>query len=296
MDIRVSSGTASYLGLKKIKCMERPTTAYVLIPGAPCRGKCVYCPQSSTDGKWLSRISWPSFGLNELTEHIKGSDLQRVCIQSPDVDGYEDRIRDAVSLLEETKKPVSVSAPPLPKNILRELRKGPVDRIGVGIDAVTDDLRRKTKKGYAPMIFWNYLGDALDVYGKGHVTAHMIAGMGEDLEQLAHAAYRASKNGAVVSLFSYVSKGKEVDLRYYRQAQLLTHLIEIGYGPYEALSLTHYPTDIREHVEEGTPFRTKGCPGCNRPYYTTRPGKEHRNYPREPTWEEIQKIASDLRY
>ncbi len=295
MEIRVSSGTASYLGLLDSKCMEYPTTAYLLIPGAPCRGGCVYCPQSSTDGKWLSRVSWPYFDIDEIIEPIKDSDLKRICIQSPDVEGYEDKIIEIASSLESTGKPISVSAPPLSKEVLQQLRDGSVDHVGIGIDAATDELRAKTKRNYPPMVFWDYLGDALEIYGKKQVTAHIIVGIGEDLEQLSHAVYRASKSGANVSLFSYVSKGKETDLIYYRRAQLLTHLIEEGRNPNEALAfLTDGRKYVEEHLANGEPFQTRGCPGCNRPYYTTRPGKEHRNYPRKPTWDEIQKIMMDL--
>ncbi len=295
MEIRVSSGTTSYLGLNDSKCMEYPSTAYLLLPGAPCRGGCIYCPQSSTHGRWLSRVSWPSFDIDDMIDPIKESDLKRICIQSPDVEGYDDRTLEVVSALETTGKPISVSAPPLSKEVLQKLQDGPVDYVGIGIDAVTNELRAKTKRNYSPIVFWEYLGDAIEVYGLNHVTAHMIVGMGENLEQLAHAVYRASKSGARVSLFSYVSKGNEPDLSYYRKAQLLTHLIEEGRNPNDAISfMANGKKYIEEHFENGEPFRTRGCPGCNRPYYTTRPGKEHRNYPRQPTWEEMQKIMKDL--
>ncbi len=297
MDIRVSSGTASHLELIKSRSLEPPTTAYLLIPGAPCRGGCVYCPQASSDGKWLSRVSWPSFRMDDILNPLEKSDLQRICIQSPDVDGYEEKVIHAVRTLETTGKPVSVSAPPLPEDVLKELKTCSVDRMGVGIDGVTDELRSRTKRGYDPMIFWDYLGDTIQVFGEGRVTAHMIVGLGEELEHVGHAVHRASRIGANVSLFPYMFGKKEVDIRYYRKAQLLSYLIARGHGVHEAISLTHsYPHEVREYVESGEPFRTAGCPGCNRPYYTTRPGKEHRNYPREPTWDEIRRIEADLRY
>lgn len=295
MELRVSSGTLSYLGLSNSRCMEDPTTAYLLLPGGPCRGGCVYCPQASGDERWLSRVSWPLMELEEILEPLRHSDLQRICLQSPDVEGFEDRILEAVDILEPAQKPVSISAPPLSTRTLDMLRDGPVDNIGVGIDAVTDELRASTKKNYSPEVFWHYLGNALDIYGPEHVTAHFIVGMGEGLEEVAHAVYRAAKNGARVSLFSYVSKGEEPDIAYYRQAQLLAHLVEEGHDPFDAISIIKEGDGIEQIIEDGSVFQTQGCPGCNRPYYTTRPGREHRNYPRKPTWEEIQKITKDLK-
>ncbi len=36
-------------------------------------------------------------------------------------------------------------------------------------------------------------------------------------------------------------------------------------------------------IECGVPFRTSGCPDCNRPYYNERPGGVMYNYPRPLT-------------
>lgn len=311
MDLRVSIGTAIYTGLKDGRLSEAPTTAYLMIPGGVCRGGCTYCPQSSGDSRWLSRVSWPIFDIEDIKESIIRSDVRRVCLQSPDIPGYEKKIKKVVSELEKIGKPISISAPPLTDESLQDI-KGPVDHIGVGIDGATDEIRRKTKPNYDPKIFWDYLGRALDIYGKNRVIAHVIAGMGEDLEELGFAVNRAIGAGAKVSLFPFqtLEKGKKnerddeldadrrlksnVSVRYYRKAQLMTYLLEIGEGLNDALEKLDEPACLLDTIKKGDIFKTQGCPGCNRPYYTSRPGEMHKNFPRSPTPDEIDSIIDQL--
>jgi len=292
--IRVSYGTAMKLGLKEGDTDEEPTTAYVMIPGKKCRGGCTFCPQARGDPKWLSRVSWPLFELEEVKDKLEVSDLSRICIQSPDIPEYESRLKSAASKLNDTEKPISLSTPPLDEKTLKEL-EGTVDRIGVGIDAATDSLRKKKKSNYEPIVFWNYLGKAVDIYGEDKVTAHMIVGLGESLDELAAAVKRALYAGARVSLFSYRSEEKKTDIRYYRRAQLITALLDLDKGVEEALDMTlKEPEKALDEIDVEKVFQTRGCPGCNRPYYTTSPGKEHRNFPRKPTRKEIEEIRKKL--
>ncbi|MBS3816084.1 MAG: hypothetical protein KGY76_00790 [Candidatus Thermoplasmatota archaeon] len=295
-EIRVSYGTALVSDLKQGSSEEVPTTAYMMVPGdgKRCRGGCKFCPQARGDSKWLSRVSWPLFDMGEVKENIERSDLSRICIQSPDVPGYEKKLRQVVTGFEDSGKPISISSPPLEEKTLQEL-KGPVDRIGVGIDAATDPLRGQVKPNYDPLIFWNYLGKAVDIYGEGNVTAHLIVGLGEDLAQVGSAVKRSLEAGAEVSLFPYRSKEEEVDLKYYRKAQLLTGLLEKDMDISKAINLTsNNAEEAFNMIDEKDIFQTRGCPGCNRPYYTSSPGKEHKNIPRVPTEVELNRIKKEL--
>lgn len=294
MDIRVSSGTAIYLSLQKGQILEEPTTAYVLIPGKKCRGACIYCPQGKGDSRWLSRVSWPLFELDEFVDKVKTSDMERICLQSPDIEGFEKKIIETINKLKDGDKPISVSSPPLTEETLNKI-KGPVTHIGVGIDAVTNDIRKKTKPNYPPLIFWDYLCRAIDIFGRENVTAHMIVGLGEDLEQLGTTVQRAFKIGAEVSLFPLFLKDHQVDIKYYRKAQLLTYLLRNGNSLVDSLEIIGDRIhECLEDIEEGDVFRTRGCPGCNRPFYTSKPGREHRNFPRELTNDEILQIKEEL--
>ena len=40
---------------------------------------------------------------------------------------------------------------------------------------------------------------------------------------------------------------------------------------------------LRDIIEDTNAFLTSGCPGCNRPYYTSRPSGPIYNYPRKLT-------------
>ncbi len=294
MNLRLSVGTAMYLGLTTGGAMEAPTTAYLMIPGGVCRGGCTFCPQARGDSRWLSRVTWPEFHTRDIIEPLKDSDLQRICLQVSDVPDYEESVVRAVSVLWETGKPISVSAPPLSDDTLEKL-DGMIDRIGIGIDGATDDIRANVKKNYDPLVFWEYLGRAAKLLGPHRVTAHFIVGMGESLPQLTLGVYRAVNAGANVSLFSYMSKEHIPDIRYYRQAQMASHLLSNGRTPTEIIEvLMEHPEELGEMIADGEMFRTRGCPGCNRPYYTTRPGEEHRNFPRPLTRVELDKIIEDL--
>ncbi len=294
MDIRVSAGTEISLGMKNAKASEQNTTAYLMIPGGICRGGCSYCPQAKGQNGWLSRIRWPLHDIEYIIEPLKNSNLERICLQCPDIEGYEEKIVKTVEQLAKADKPLSVSAPIIKKEVMKDIMCY-VDHIGVGIDAVTDDIRKRTKVKYDPLVFWSYLGDALDVFGSDHVTAHFIIGMGENLKEVAYAVYRAHHAGARVSLFSYLKGDESPDISYFRQAQLLTYLIVNGEDPLDAVDTVLFePEKAIRHIENGAPFITMGCPGCNRPYYTTRPGQEHRNYPRPPSPEELDSIKREL--
>jgi len=295
MQIRVSYGTALELGLKKGEIEEKPTTAYLMLPGeGKCRGGCSFCPQSDGRSKWLSRVSWPLFELDSVKKKLCESDVKRICLQSPDFPNYEEKIIKVVNELDSLEKPISLSAPPLEKETLKSI-KNSVERIGIGIDAATDTLRSKMKPSYQPMIFWDYLAQAVEIFGKGKATAHIIVGLGEDFEELATAVKKSIEAGAEVSLFPFKDGKKEAELSYYRRAQLITSIIDNGMDTKNALRiLSEQPQKALEMVDEERVFQTRGCPGCNRPYYTSSPGDEHKNFPRKPNLEEIEKIRRDI--
>ncbi len=294
MNIRASYGTALELGLEEGETDESPTTAYLMIPGERCRGGCSFCPQAKGRSKWLSRVSWPIYDISEVVDGLKDSDLSRICLQSPDVPEYQDKLVSITERLKGIDKPISVSSPPLNDGTLESLEET-VDRIGIGIDAATDKLREEMKPSYDPRVFWEYLGKAVDHFGEDKVTAHLIVDLGEDLGELATTIKKALKVGADISLFPYKEKEEKADLTYYRKAQLVTGLIEDGLSIEKTLHLiSEDPEAALDRIDEEIIFQTKGCPGCNRPYYTSSPGEEHRNFPREPSQKELKKIKSDL--
>ena len=51
---------------------------------------------------------------------------------------------------------------------------------------------------------------------------------------------------------------------------------------------------LEKIIETGNPFRTSGCPDCNRPYYNEKPSGPIYNYPYNITKEGIEKIKKQL--
>jgi biotin synthase len=59
---------------------------------------------------------------------------------------------------------------------------------------------------------------------------------------------------------------------------------------------------IDECINGGTPFMTNGCPdrsgkvACNRPFGGYRPGEEFRDYPFQPTSDDVEVIRAQARF
>ncbi len=101
--------------------------------------------------------------------------------------------------------------------------------------------------------------------------------------------------GSDVSLVAFTPiKGTLLESRqppkmsYYRFAQLVTYLLMKGYNPTDFLIFKGGKPYIRKDflikefgdVRNLFPaFLTRGCPYCNRPYYTEAPGREPYNFP-----------------
>ena len=64
------------------------------------------------------------------------------------------------------------------------MAKAGVDRLGIALDAATEALFKKVKgKDAGGSYSWenqfNMLSEALEVFGKGNVSTHVIVGLGE---------------------------------------------------------------------------------------------------------------------
>ena len=53
--------------------------------------------------------------------------------------------------------------------------------------------------------------------------------------------------------------------------------------------------ELRSLINEEIPFLTAGCPDCNRPNYTYRPGEEASGFPRSLTFEEKEMVYNELK-
>ena len=164
--IRLSIGTAALLGLAQCKMDATPTTAYTMTyTQSRCHANCAFCAQardSGTNADKLSRVTWPSFSLNQVlttfTEDNFKPSFNRICIQTL---YYPSLINDLTYLVTQFKKclpsiPISIALPPLTSTQLQTLYHQGVNRVAISLDAVTPDIFEQIKgEGVKGPFTWN---------------------------------------------------------------------------------------------------------------------------------------------
>ncbi len=324
--IRVSIGSAIVLELLAGKLDAEPTTAYLMtFRSGKCTANCGFCPQaraSKGNTELLSRVTWPSFPtpnvLTELAAKAKSRKIKRVCIQALN---YPDVFRHIETLVQEIKKhssiPISVSCQPLNKNNIQRLAKAGVDRIGIALDAATEDLFKKVKgSGTSSLYTWDnqfrQLKEAIEIFGRNNVSTHIIVGLGETEKEVAEVIQRCVDLSVLPALFAFtpvrgtaLEHGLPPKLEVYRRVQLARYLIVYGKARFEGMQfdvegrIVDFGVSneaLNELVESGLPFRTSGCPDCNRPFYNEKPSGPLYNYPKHPSQKEIEEIKKQLLY
>ncbi len=309
--IRVSLGTLEVLGLAP-KVSKYPVgVAYLLMEAERCWGTCKYCPLSRVSRSpkgMLSRVFWPSRPTMEVLDALKRSPIRRVCLQTVIKKGY---FEEALALTEAFKsvgKEVSVSIMPLPRSELERLAKAGADYIGVGVDAASERVAAEVGRPGPWLAYWAFIADITEVLGEGRAIAHIIVGLGETFEELVAALLKVRELGGRTSLFAYTPvRGTPLaevrgppPISYYRLAQVTAHLIEEGHHPDEFLFLDERGWGIREEfVTEDVVAKavlTRGCPGCNRPFYNERPGQEPFNFPAASAVKEyLNRLVEEVR-
>jgi len=321
--LRVSLGSAVVLGLVQGRLDAEPTTVYLLTyRRGKCFANCGFCPQARGSGgrvDMLSRVTWPPFPMlaviTRVGEAFKEGKIRRVCIQALN---YPTVFEDLLSLLERIRPqgnvPISVCCQPVDRARMETLREAGIDRIGIPLDAATESLfdRVKGRSAGGPYVWEDQLRvlrDAVQVFGRGSVTTHLIVGLGESEKEMVQRLQWCVDAGIYPSLFSFTPiKGTALEglsqpsLRQYRRIQMARHLIVHQGARYEDMKFDEdrladfgvSEDELKQIVRTGVPFLTSGCPGCNRPYYNERPGGPLYNFPRQPLPEEILEIEEEM--
>lgn len=318
--VRVSVGTAAILGLVHCKCRDRPTTAYFMTyTQGKCIANCGFCPQARTSNanpNMLSRVIWPVFSTKQVLESLKTrGNVKRVCIQALN---YPQVFEDLLSLISQIRDeviPVTVSIQPLKSNQITEMRDSGIERIGIPIDAATPKIFEEIKgKGIGGPYEWRKhiqtLDDAVRIFGKRRVSTHLIVGLGETEEEAIKFLQTIVNRDVIPALFAFTPiRGTKLHNRpqpsidSYRRIQVGSYLIVNNLSTYKKMhfdsegKLCNFglsPEQIEKNVERGKPFLTSGCPDCNRPYYNERPKGTPYNYPRPPSFGEIEIIKQEL--
>ncbi len=312
--IKLSVGTADVLGLKKLTTDAPPTTAY-LLAGDKCQQDCAFCPQArSSSGRadMLSRVIWPSFPKEEVSQKLCTAydtrTLKRACFQ---VVNKRDALEETRHLLKGIKKdsdiPVCVSCNlAKPEDALKLMDLG-VDRVGIALDAACERVYADAKGGS-----WQkklrLIEEAAEL-APGRISTHLIVGLGETEEEMASIMSHLITLGVTIGLFAFTPvKGtrfenrKQPAIAHYRRIQMAQYLLEqkitdLEDFTFEGGILTDFglpQEQVQSLARTGIPFRTTGCPDCNRPYYNEKPGGTIYNYPRSLTTEEISLVLNQL--
>jgi len=322
--VRVSVGSAIVLGLMHGKLDALPTTIYLLTYRAgKCSANCGFCPQareSKSRADMLSRVTWPTFPTRQVLQKIKNAAerkaIKRICIQALN---YPTVFNIVLSLVEEIRSvanlPLSVSCQPFGEDEMKTLAHIGVERIGIPLDAATEDIFDKIKgKSVKGPYIWakqqEALKKAVKIFGKDKVSTHLIVGLGETEEEMVKMIQWCADNDIYPSLFSFtpvagtaLESGSQPLLDCYRRVQVAHYLIANGKMRYENMTFNNSgclidfgvsKDELLNAIRGGNPFLTSGCPDCNRPYYNERPGGPLYNFPRMPMSEEIDEIEKQI--
>lgn len=297
-----------------------------------CRSDCGYCglarSRSGTyEDKSFIRVEWPLVATDELVERMARceSRLTRLCI-SMVTHGYA--YRDTLEITRRIRRrvvtPLSilVAPPTLNEERLRALRDAGADMIGIGLDAVTEELFRTLrsdvpKGGLKWENYWEIVDLARDLYGPWKVNCHTLVGLGESDRDLIGIFDRLLGRQIFSYLFCFnpepdsrMADHPKSGLTRWRRVQLAKFLLEeCGFGPetfgYDdkgrLAGICAPPELVERVVRDGHAFMTNGCPGaggepgCTRPMGSWRPAEAPRDFPWQPGEDDQTAIVSELR-
>lgn len=314
MQVHVSAGTAHVLGLKKIKIDALPTTAYLMV-GERCSRGCSFCPQarqSSGPAGYLSRVSWPGYPLETvlpaLEEAFLRGQLKQVCLQVVHNPFSRRETKAAVEALRKIPGlPVNVSLYLGKVEEVTKVAGWGIDRLALPLDAATEEIYRRVKGGSLSRAL-ELLAEAARFW-PGHISTHLIVGLGETEEEMIRLIQRVHDLGVTIGLFAFTPvRGTELQdwpppaLDSYRRVQAARHLIVNGQDRAEAMvfargrlvSFGLPEVKWRRLLDDGRAFQTSGCQHCNRPYYNERPGEVMYNYPRPLSQDESERALAEM--
>jgi biotin synthase len=322
--IRVSVGSAMVLDLLKGKIDAAPTTAYLMTyRKGKCVANCGFCPQARKSlGKadMLSRVSWPVFStkhvFNGIEKAVKDGKIRRVCFQAlnyPEVFTHLTALTMAIRQI--ANVPISVSCQPLNSKNIKALAKAGAERIGISLDAATRELFDKVKGlpaggPYGWKKQFKLLAEAVEVFGKGRVSTHLIVGLGETEKEMVEIIQQCVNMGVLPALFAFtpipgtvLENKSQPSIQSYRRIQIARHLIVHGIVRYEDVCFDKdgcivdfgvNKQTLVQTIQTDEPFLTSGCPSCNRPYYNEKPSGPMYNYPKSLTEKELSLVQKEL--
>jgi biotin synthase-related radical SAM superfamily protein len=322
--LRVSLGTAISLGLTNGKLQAFPTTAYLMTHNpSKCSANCSFCPQardSHGSASMLSRVSWPIVQTNAILEAINRDwetehRIRRVCIQTLNYKDVFDHVSFIVTKIRrQCGVPISVSCQPSCSDELCRLAEAGVQRVGIPLDAATENIFDCVKGSQAGGPYrwerqFQLLKQALGIFGEGNVSTHLIVGLGETEQEMVKTVQDCVDIGVLPGLFAFtpvsgtkMQNTKQPPIQTYRRIQVARLIVLSKISRFENMrfaqgQITDFGISkdaLERIVDGGEAFRTCGCPDCNRPYYNERPTGPIYNYPAKLKSEELAETRKQI--
>ncbi|MFV1991132.1 MAG: radical SAM protein, partial [Acidimicrobiales bacterium] len=284
-----------------------------------CRSDCSYCGLARTrpgayEDKSFIRVDWPLVGTDELVDRMaKYEDkLTRLCISMVTHGrAYADTCEITERIRSKVQAPLSilVAPPTLNRDRLQTFKDLGTDMIGIGLDAVTEDLFRQHRTdvpsggGLSWEKYWEIVSAARDIYGPWKVNCHTLVGLGENDYDLVDRFIHLRDQQIFSYLFCFnpepdsrLADLTKSSISRWRRIQLVKHLVEtrnFGWSHFDfdenggLSSIRGVPGQdldvVESSVNEGVAFMTDGCPGekgepgCTRPYGSYRPSEPIRD-------------------
>jgi len=298
-----------------------------------CRSDCGYCGLARTrpgayEDKSFIRVEWPLVATDELVERMARQEekLTRLCISMvTNPFAFRDTCDISERIVARVRTPLSilVAPPTLNRTKLERFRALGVDMIGIGLDAVTEELFRSIRTdvpaggaGLSWAKYWEVVDDSREIFGPWKVNCHTLVGLGENDEDLVDTFVRLADRQIFSYLFCFnpepdsrMGDHPKSTIRRWRRIQLAKHLIETDgfrkeqFGFDASGNLTGLDGDatvVERSVESGIPFMTNGCPGaggepgCTRPYGSYRPSEPFRDFPFLPEEADLAAIREEM--
>lgn len=299
-----------------------------------CLSDCGYCGLARTrpgdyEEKSFIRVEWPLVNMEQLAIRMgeMKNKLTRLCIsQVTHARSHADTLAITKMINRYVDTPLSIlAAPPiLNRARLQEYKDLGVDMIGIGLDAVSEEVffqhRTDVPNGKLKWSnYWDIIYASRDIFGPWKVNIHTVVGLGETDRDLIDIFYHLYEREILPYLFSFnpepdsrMGEWKRSPITRWRRIQLIKHLIEHhdlkrediiinAAGAITGLRVTEKKiAAVVKNLDMGKPFKTDGCPssggddGCSRPYGSYRPTDSYRDFPFLPNDDDIIQIRKEL--
>jgi len=219
-----------------------------------CRSDCGYCGlarsrEGAYQDKSFIRVDWPLVSTDELVARMVevAPRLERLCISMVT---HGSAFRDTLDITRRIRARVAtplsilVAPPTLSFERLVALRAAGADMIGIGLDAVTEELFRSIRTdvprgGLDWNQYWDIVGHAREVFGPWKVNCHTLVGLGESDRDLMNTFARLLDQQVFAYLFCFnpepdsrMADHPKPPLTRWRRIQLAKFLLEeVGLPP-----------------------------------------------------------------